>query len=193
LWRDTGINGVVPIFGHAIAPKQTMTDHPEERRTILRIHAVWQRLAAHRLPGRSALDPKEFGDDWSSCLIVPIVGDNGGTPRHVSEKELDPNVPRQRLACTLLSLSRHHISRVLETGQAFGYGGTASHDGTDILYRIVLLPLSEDGAHIDALLVGVTYREVPPADELRVSDIAWCKSPLNLPQAGGKHAHKSAY
>ena len=163
-----------------------MTDHPEERRAILRIHAVWQRLATHRLPSRSALDPKEFGDDWCSCLIVPIVRDNG-KPRGFSEKGFDPNISRQRLACTLLSLAQHHISRVLATGQAVGYGGTESHDGIDVLYRIVLLPLSEDGARIDALLVGVTYREVPPASELRVSDIAWCKSPLNLPRAGEKH------
>jgi hypothetical protein len=163
-----------------------MTDHPEERRAILRIHAVWQRLAAHGLPSRSALDPKEFGGDWPSCLIVPIVDDNG-KPRGFSEKEFDANSPRQRLACTLLSQAQHHISRVLATGQAVGYGGTASHDGTDILYRIVLLPLSEDAARIDALLVGVTSREVPPASDLRVSDIAWCKSPLNLPETGMKH------
>jgi hypothetical protein len=160
-----------------------MTDHTEERRAILRIHAVWQRLATHRVPSRSALDPKEFGRDWSSCLIVPIVADNG-KPHGFSGKGLDPNSPQQRLACTLLSLAERHIARVLATGQAVGYGGTASHDGTDILYRIVLLPLSEDGVHIDALLVGATYRDVPPASELRVSDIAWCKSPLNFPQAG---------
>jgi len=42
------------------------------------------------------------------------------------------------------------------------------------------LPLSEDGARIDALLAGMTYRVIPQASELRVSDIAWCKSPLNL-------------
>ena len=177
-----------------------MTDHAEERRAILRIHAVWQRLAAHGLPSRSDIDSKEFGDDWRSCLIVPITGDNG-KPHGFSEKGFDPNIPRQRLACTLLSQAQHHISRVLATGQAVGYGGTASHDGTDILYRIVLLPLSEDGARIDALLVGVTFREVPPASELRVSDIAWCKSPLNLPQTGEKrlsmasvpHAHKNGF
>jgi hypothetical protein len=163
-----------------------MTDHTEERRAILRIHAVWQRLATHRLPSRSALDAKEFGRDWSNCLIVPIGGDNE-KPRGFSEKGFDPNIPQRRLACTLLSLAQHHISRVLATGQAVGYGGTASHGGTDILYRIVLLPLSEDGAHIDALLVGVTYREVPPASELRVSDIAWCKSPLTFPRAGEAH------
>ena len=133
---------------------------------------------------RSALDSREFGGDWPSCLIVPIVGDNG-KPRGFSEIGFDLNIPQQRLACTLLSLAQNHISRVLATGQPVGYGGTASHDGTVILYRSLLLPLSEDGVHIDVLLVGVTHREVPPATELRVSDIAWCKSPLNLPQPGG--------
>jgi hypothetical protein len=59
------------------------------------------------------------------------------------------------------------------------YGGTASHEGKDILYRIVLLPLSEDKVKIDGLLAGMTYRDIPQASELRVSDIAWSTSPLN--------------
>jgi len=160
-----------------------MTDQPEERRAILRIHALWQRLAAHGLPSRAALDPKDFGSDWSSCVIVPIVAGHGG-PVGFSETDFNPNIPQQRLAGTLLPLARAHISRVVATGQAVGYGGTASPDGTDILYRIVLLPLSEDGTHIDGLLVGLTYRELPAANELSVSDIAWCKSPL--PHSGHK-------
>jgi hypothetical protein len=172
-------------------PKRFMTDHPEERRAISRIHAVWKRLATHGLPSRSALDPKEFGDDWSSCLIVPVTGDNGA-PRRVSETALDRNIPRQRLASMLLSLSQRHVSRVLATGEPLGYGGTASHEGIDILYRIALLPLSEDGAHIDALLVGFTHREVPPPSELRVSDIAWCKSPVDFPQPGKLRAQPAS-
>ena len=42
--------------------------------------------------------------------------------------------------------------------------GLASYDGTDILYRIVRLPLAEDGMHMDALLVGITHREAPPRE-----------------------------
>ena len=160
-----------------------MTDQPEERRAILRIHAVWQRLAKDRLPSPSALDPKDFAGDWSKCLIVPIEHDNG-EPRGLRDEGLDRNIPQQRLACMLLSLGQRHISRVLATGQPVGYGGTASYDGIDILYRIVLLPLSDDGTQMDALLVGLTHREVPPANELLVSDIAWCKSPLNFARAG---------
>src|SRR5688572_11248203 len=102
-----------------------MTDQPEERRAILRIHAVWQRLAERRLPSPSALDPKDFADDWSKCLIVPIERDNG-KPRGLRDEALDRNIPQQRLACTLLPLGQQHISRVLATGQPVGYGGTAS-------------------------------------------------------------------
>ena len=78
-----------------------MTDHPEERRAILRIHAVWQRLAKDRLPSPSRLDPKDFADDWSNCLIVPIERDSG-KPRALSDKGLDRDIPQHRLACTLL-------------------------------------------------------------------------------------------
>ena len=175
-----------------------MTDHSEERRAILRIHAVWQRFAAHGLPSRSDLDAREFGADWSNCVIVPIAM-NCAKAVGVSETDVDADSPRQRLARTLLPLAQRQIARVLATSQAVGYGGTASHEETDILYRIVLLPLSEDGVRIDALLVGLTHREIPPANELSVSDIAWCKSPSwSQPAAeaypaanAARHVHKN--
>lgn len=157
-----------------------MSDHSEERRAIVRIHAVWQRRAQHRIPSLAEIDPKEFGNDWSNCLVMQI---DAGTARpHASSGEtgLDRDRISQRLAETLLILAQRHVHRVLATAKPVSYGGTASHEGKDILYRMVLLPLSEDGVRIDALLAGMTYREIPQASDLRVSDIAWCKSPLNL-------------
>lgn len=157
-----------------------MSDHTEERRAIVRIHAVWQRRAQYRIPSLTEIDPKEFGDDWSNCLVMQI--DAGIARPHASlcENGLDRNCIAQQLAETLLVLAQRHVHRVLATAKPVSYGGTASHEGKDILYRMVLLPLSEDGVRIDALLAGMTYREIPQASDLRVSDIAWCKSPLNL-------------
>lgn len=125
------------------------------------------------------IDPKEFDEDWSNCSVMQI--DAGKVRPHASfsEKDLDRKRISQGLAETLPMLAHRHVHRVLATAKPVGYGGTASHEGKDILYRIVLLPLSEDGVEIDALLAGMTYREIPQASELRVSDIAWCKSPLN--------------
>jgi len=157
-----------------------MSDHSEERRAIVRIHAVWQRRAQHRIPSQAEIDPKEFGEDWSNCSVMKIDAGTARPHASFSENGLDPNRISQRLAETLLILAQRHVHRVLATAKPVSYGGTASHEGKDILYRIVLLPLSEDGARIDALLAGMTYRDIPQASELRVSDIAWCKSPLNL-------------
>jgi len=141
---------------------------------------VWQLRAQHRIPSQAEIDPTEFGEDWSHCLIMRI--DSGTARPHpsFSENGLDQNRISQPLAATLLVLAQRHVHRVLATAKPVSHGGTASHEGKDILYRIVLLPLSEDGIRIDALLAGMTYRDIPQASELRVSDIAWCKSPLNL-------------
>jgi len=157
-----------------------MTDHTEERRAIVRIHAVWQRHAQHRIPSLAEIDPKEFGEDWSNCSVMQI--DAGVARPHASFSENGPDGNRisQRLAETLLTLAQRHVQRVLATAKPVSYGGTASHEGKDILYRIVVLPLSDDGVRIDALLAGMTYRDIPQASEFRVSDIAWCKSPVNL-------------
>ena len=157
-----------------------MTDHTEERRAIVRIHAVWQRHAQHRIPSLAEIDPKEFGEDWSNCSVMQI--DAGVARPHASFSENGPDGKRisERLAETLLLLAQRHVQRVLATAKPVSYGGTASHEGKDILYRIVVLPLSDDGIRINALLAGMTYRDIPQASEFRVSDIAWCKSPVNL-------------
>jgi len=157
-----------------------MTDHTEERRAIVRIHAVWQLHAQRRIPSLAEVDPKEFGEDWSNCSVMQIDAGSARPHASFSENGPDRNCISPRLAETLLMLTQRHVHRVLATAKPVSYGGTASHEGKDILYRIVVLPLSEDGVRIDALLAGMTYRDIPQASEFRVSDIAWCKSPVNL-------------
>ena len=159
-----------------------VTSLPEERRAIMRIHAVWQRLAGNDIPKRSQIDPKAFGPDWCHCLFIEL---ESGTPQprfafpgsslpDHAFPSFDETCISQGLAETLFTLVGKHIPRVLQTRGPLGYGGTASHAGQDILYRIVLLPLSDDGQRIDALLAAMTYRNVPENRELPVSDIAWC-------------------
>jgi hypothetical protein len=156
-----------------------MTDHSEERRGIMRVHARWQLLAKQGLPKRSDIDPKTFGDDWAHCLMIAFDAKTSQPVPLLSGSET-PNVSiTPKLAKTLLTLIQRHVPRVLANGKPFGYGGAASHEDKDILYRMVLLPLSDDGKQVDALLAAMTYRDIPEPSELRVSDIAWCKSPLD--------------
>ena len=164
-----------------------MTSFQDERRGTMRIHAVWQRIAREGFPKRSQIDPKAFGADWSNCLIIEL---DSGTPQprfayrgdsllDHAFPSFDENCISQRLAETLLTLVGKHIPRVLATRIPLGYGGSALHAGHDILYRIVLLPLSEDGKRIDGLLAAITYRDVPEAEELPLSDMTWCNRTLS--------------
>ncbi len=159
-----------------------VTSLPEERRAIMRIHAIWQRLAGEGIPKRSQIDPKAFGPDWVHCLFIELESETlqprfsfpgSNLPDHPFPS-FDENCISQRLAETLLTLAGKHVPRVLQTRTPLGYGGTASHAGNDILYRIVLLPLSDDGERVDAFLAAMTYRDVPETRELPVSDMAWC-------------------
>ncbi len=58
--------------------------------------------------------------------------------------------------------------------------GVATLRGVGILHRIVLLPISEDGATIDHVLGAMNYRPLPTEEELarrliRISGSFWTR------------------
>ena len=56
---------------------------------------------------------------------------------------------------SLLELVTRHIPRVAVTRNPISFGGTAVHDEVSILYRTVLLPLSETGDRVDGVLGAI--------------------------------------
>jgi hypothetical protein len=73
---------------------------------------------------------------------------------------------------SLLELVTRHIGRVTEKKKPVSYGGSACHEDGDILYRTILLPLSEAGDKIDGVLAAVAYREVNAVHEISLSESA---------------------
>jgi hypothetical protein len=71
---------------------------------------------------------------------------------------------------SLLELVTRHIARVTEKKKPISYGGSACHEDGDILYRTILLPLSEAGDKIDGVLAAVAYREVTVAHEIPLAE-----------------------
>jgi hypothetical protein len=140
----------------------------EERRLTARVHAVWKRAAGNGLPRRSQIDPAEFGLDWANCLMIDIDDD----PRrsrfsYVGIALRDPTWPTFDRQCvseclegSLLELVTRHIARVAMTRNPISFGGSAVHDETSIVYRTVLLPLSETGERIDGVLGAIAFREL---------------------------------
>jgi hypothetical protein len=139
-----------------------------DRRLVMRVLNHWRELAGGRgLPRRSQIDPQHFGQDWASCLLIDVDPE----PRQsrlafVGELLRDPTWPtfdRQCIAeCldhTLLYSVTAHLDRVIAEREPVAEG-VATHVGAPVLYRSILLPLSEDGQRVDGVLGAVNCREI---------------------------------
>jgi hypothetical protein len=149
-----------------------------DRRLVMRVLARWRSLArdGRRYPRRSQLDPQLFGQDWSNCLLIDVDPlTEHSRLAYVGDALRDPAWPpfeRQRISeClndTLLQLATAKIPVVIAQGAPIGFGGPAMHNDTPMLYRCILLPLSEGGEDIDGILGAVNYREVAAVPEVRL-------------------------
>ena len=166
-----------------------MTTLPQERRLTTRVLTIWKKIAGKGFPKRSQVDPRDFGSDWANCVMIDIDKIPGNSRfSHVGNGLRDATWPTFDRQCvseclegSLLELVTRHIGRVAEKKKPVSFGGSASHEEGDILYRTILLPLSEAGNKIDGILAAVAYREVSIADEIPLAD--------NLPHA---HEHVPA-
>ena len=155
-----------------------MATEQKERRLTSRVLHVWKKIATDGLPKRSQVDPTEFGADWANCLMIDI----DAAPRrsrfsYVGNALHDPTCPifdrqpvSECLEGSLLALVTRHIPRLLNTGKPVSVGGSAVHDEMNILYRTILLPLSENGQKMDGILAAVAYREITVASEIPITE-----------------------
>ncbi len=156
-----------------------MATEQTERRLTSRVLKVWKKIAAKGFPKRSQIDPVDFGADWPQCLMIDIDAEPGRSRfSYVGNALRDstwPTFDRQRISeClegSLLALVTRHVQRVVETSKPVSFAGSAVHDDNDILYRTILLPLSETGHHVDGVLAAVGYREVSETTEVPLSDM----------------------
>jgi hypothetical protein len=140
-----------------------------ERRAVLRVLRYWRTICGERdFPGREEIDPAGIAFDWKNCFMVELSG-RGGVPSflHIGEALRIPAWGDGRGArvtdCppgTVLSLASGYIEKVLESRAPVSQSGSAVHIGRPVLFRSILLPLSSDGARIDALLGTANFRRV---------------------------------
>jgi hypothetical protein len=157
-----------------------MIDAALDRRLTTRVLNTWKRLAGSGFPRRSQIDPRDFGTDWSYCLMIdvdPVLSNSRFS--HVGSALRDPTWPtfdrqtvEECLAGTLLGLLARKIPQVVTKKKPIAMGGAAYHDNCNILYRTILMPLSESGDQIDGILVAIAYREVAAVDDLPSPDVA---------------------
>jgi hypothetical protein len=157
----------------------------QERRLTTRVLTQWKKIAGKGFPKRSQVDPRDFGSDWGHCLMIDIddvpvnsrFSHVGNALRDSTWPTFDRQSVSECLEGSLLELVTRHIARVAEKRKPISFGGPATHEDGDILYRTILLPLSETGDKIDGILAAVAYREVTVVHE------------IPLPEHTAHHAH----
>ena len=154
-----------------------MTRLISERRQSLRVLAVWRSIADGGFPRRAQIDPRLFGSDWANCLMVdvdPVI--ERSRIAFLGENLRDPTWPTFERQCiaecpdgTLLQLATRGVAELVAKRAPIGLGGPALYYESPILYRSILLPISESGITVDGVLGVVNFREVS-ADEMRIPD-----------------------
>jgi hypothetical protein len=152
----------------------------KERRLAWRVLRHWTEIAqGGRLPRRDEIEGWMVGEDAANCLLIGVespielsyfvsVGLNLATALCSSDT----------LAGVLLSLT----AQVVSARRGLMVDGVATLNGVGILYRSMLLPLSEDGVTIDHLLGAVSYRALR-SDEARPTQVNFLRLPIVPPRA----------
>jgi hypothetical protein len=140
-----------------------------ERRAVLRVLQHWRKICGKReFPCREGIDPVAIASDWKNCFIVDLFGKRGVPSFGYIGQALriapwGDGLGARVTDCppgTILSVATNYIDKVVENRLPVSHSGSAMHDGHAVLFRSILLPLSGDGARIDAILGTANFRRV---------------------------------
>jgi hypothetical protein len=128
----------------------------EERRLVWRVLRHWQKFVdGGRFPRRDEIDPWLHGEDAKNCLLIALE-----SPIELSHF-IVVGLNLAVALCstdTLAGLLLARVPRVASARRGLMIEGGATLRGTDILYRSVLLPLSEGGVTVNHVLGATNYR-----------------------------------
>jgi hypothetical protein len=141
-----------------------------ERRLVLRLLAHWRTLCEERkYPSFADLDPDEIPDIWPFSFVLEILDDREEPVFRAVGDELaaytDFLLTDRRVSeapdHTLPGVAISYVDEMLEKRVPISRGGEfLKADGTKVLYRSILLPMSDDGETISGVLGAANCREI---------------------------------
>ena len=142
-----------------------------ERRLVLRLLEHWRELGGgDGFPSFSDVDPADMADIWPSCFVLEVAGHRDdpifraagdGYVRSAGTELIDRRIselPKDTLAERSTTYFREVIERAVPVSRG---GEFVTGDGITIVYRSVILPMSDDGKTVSGLLGAANCREVP--------------------------------
>jgi len=145
--------------------ERLMKHGASERRLVGRLLTYWHDLCEGRAyPRLGDVDPHKVGTDWRWSFILE-TGNHREFPNFVY---LGPDLAKYSgvflagqddFTLTLLDVATHKLDRVFREGCPLLMEDVVTlFDGQRLMYRAVLLPLSDDGEHINYVLGAANGR-----------------------------------
>lgn len=142
-----------------------------ERRANSRAMKLWKEIAApRRFPARSQITAESAGDLWDNLFIVEVTPAADQYKFAYAGAVMIAALGRDPIGETVASAIPggmgtrtlfFHQAAVGLKGPVDDAGAWTRADGTQILYRSILLPLSDDQQTVNYLLGAFSYRPVP--------------------------------
>lgn len=146
----------------------------DERRLTTRILEKWKALAQDgHLPRHADLVPEAFGADCPNCLLLEVAADVSASRPVYIGKLLGgggwaPDNPLTLSAypdASLIHLATGKLAAMVARQAPITFGGTGVREAAAVLYRAILLPLSDDGRRIDHAVGAINFKEVSAVEE----------------------------
>ena len=152
-------------------PAESLAPQGMERRMVLRLLSHWRQWCGDsQFPSFTDVNPAEMAEIWDYCFVLDFVGhEEDPVVRTVGERfqEYLPEPVRncvlsQVPARSLIEQAAGYYQEILRRGVPISRGGEfLKYDGMKVLYRSIILPMSDDGNNISGLLGAANCREVP--------------------------------
>ena len=141
-----------------------------ERRLVLRLLSHWRTLCNDRqYPSFFEVDPSAIPQMWENCFVLEIFDDGtepcfravGETLASYADFSLIDRPISAAPEKSLPGVAISFLKEVLRKGVPISRGDEfQKDDGTKVLYRSILLPVSDDGVTISGILGAVNCREI---------------------------------
>lgn len=152
----------------------------EERRFVLRLYEYWQALRGDRdMPSLAQVDFSNLGEDGGHCLVLAVEAGVGKALLTRLGDELAgegwvaaPGTPAAAFpADEAVAQIRAHLAEAVARKIPVSRGGYFQVAGRRVQGRVVLLPLSEDGATVSHVLGGVNFKPAPVVARARAPHV----------------------
>ena len=138
---------------------------------VLRLLSYWREWCGDALyPSFTQVNPARMAEIWDHSFVLDVVGHEENPIVRMVGSEFQSYLPRSVRDCALsdvpaASLIEHaaaYYQEILDRGVPISRGGEfIKYDGMKVLYRSIILPMSDDGASVSGLLGAANCREVP--------------------------------